>query len=109
VLPTAIQVLRPAADTRRVTSERGRLGRIKAVLTMDERDASALVWERFISLANRHPWRVRFLIVLVAAPFLLLEWFVLEWKVVALAYAAVTVGLLVSLRGIASRHSDPGG
>jgi hypothetical protein len=91
-----------------VTSERGRLGRIKALLTMDERDASAMAWARFLSLSRRHPWRVRFLIVLVALPIFLLEWFVAEWRVVALAYAAATVGLLLSLRGIVARHSGPG-
>lgn len=75
---------------------------------MDKRDASAVAWERFISVSHRHPWRVRFVIVLVAFPIFLLEWFVAEWRVVALAYAAATVGLLLSLPGIVARHSGQG-
>lgn len=82
----------------------GRLTRMKAILAMDERDASALAWEWLVTYAYRNPWRMRVAIVLIAAPFVLLLWFAFDLKIVAAAYIAVTLGLVVSVRGIATRH-----
>jgi hypothetical protein len=82
----------------------GGLTRIKAVLAMDERDASALAWEWLVSYAYCHPWRMRVAIALIAAPIPLVFWFAFESKIPAVAYTAVTLGLVVSVRGIATRH-----
>lgn len=78
-------------------SERGRLARMKAVLMMDERDAGDIAWQRLAALYQRHPWRFRLILIAVATPFFLVEWFVLGWKIVALIYAAVTVGTVLTI------------
>lgn len=76
----------------------GRLARIKAVLTMDDRDAAAIAWERLAAFYQRHPWRFRLLLLALSTPVFLMIWFV-GWKVVALIYAAVTVGTVLTIGG----------
>lgn len=75
---------------------------------MDEKDASAAAWQWSVSVARRHPWRVRAALASIAVPIFYLEWFVLGLKPIALAFAAATIGLVVSLPGIVARHTPPG-
>ena len=80
-----------------MANEGGRWAGMKAVLTMDERDASALAWQRLAAFYQRHPWRFRLLLLVVATPSFLMEWFVLGWRIVALVWAAITVGTVVTI------------
>ena len=75
---------------------------------MHEKDASEAAWHWFVSVAHHHPWGVRAALASIAVPIIYLEWFVLGWKLIALVFAAATVGLVVSLSGMVARHMPPG-
>jgi hypothetical protein len=79
-----------------MADERRRLARIKTVLTWTSDDAFALAWQRLAALYQRRPWLVRFMLIVVATPVVVLMWF-MGWKILALSYAAVVVGTVVTI------------